>query len=233
MKKKVLIIISSLLIVGVLAACQGISPATTRQISAAGTGKVYVVPDLAYVYIGVHTQEADVATALSQNNSQAQSISDTLKGQGIAAEDIQTTAFNVYPQQNYGPDGQPTDTTYAVDNTVFVTIRDLSKLGTILDATVRSGANTINGVSFDVADRTAAENQARELAVENAKANAAELARLGNVTLGQLMSISVYSNNNPTPVYAEKGGAAANSAAPIASGQLVIQVDANLSYDIK
>lgn len=233
MKKKVLVIVSSLLMIGVLAACQGISPAGTRQISATGTGKVYVVPDLAYVYIGVHTQEADVATALSQNNSQAQSISDTLKGQGIAAEDIQTTAFNVYPQQNYGPDGQPTDTTYAVDNTVFVTIRDLSKLGTILDATVRSGANTINGVSFDVADRTAAENQARELAVENAKANAAELARLGNVALGQLMSISVYSNNNPTPVYAEKGGGAASSAAPIASGQLVIQVDANLSYDIK
>lgn len=237
MKKNIVLGLLGVLMVVALSACQAAAPAASngsvRQISATGTGKVYVVPDLAYVYIGVHTQAADVATALADNNTQAQAIATTLTGLGIADEDIQTTSFNVYPQQNYGPDGQALDTTYAVDNTVYVIVRDLKNLGSILDASVKAGANTINGVSFDVADRTSAEAQARKLAVDNAKTNAAELADLAGVSLGDLLNINVYSNSNPTPVYAEKGGARADASTTIAAGQLVIQVDANLSYEIK
>ncbi|MEW6503971.1 MAG: SIMPL domain-containing protein [Chloroflexota bacterium] len=236
MKTRWTLLIIVVLAASLLAACAGTAPAANqpvRQINVTGTGKVYVVPDIAYIYIGVRSQADDVATALGQNNRQAQTIADTLKQQGIAAEDIQTTAFNVYPMQEYNPDGTPSKISYVVENTVFVKVRELQKLGEILNAVVEGGANTINGISFDIADRAAAEAEARRLAVEDAKAKAAELAGLAGVTLGTLQSINVYSSGGPMPVYEAKGGMAASASVPIAAGQLVIQADANLSYEIK
>jgi uncharacterized protein YggE len=235
MRNKIAAILTVMMIAGMLAACQGVAPAGNNQIpmlNVTGTGKVYLVPDIAYVYIGVRSQAADVATALNQNNSQANAIASTLQEKGVAAEDIQTSAFNVYPQQQYSPEGQPTEITYVVENTVFITVRDLQNLGGLLDAVVRAGANTINGISFDVEDRAAAEKEARRLAIEDAQAKAAELAQLSGVELGQLYSVNVYSSG-VTPMYEAKGGLMASSAAPIAAGQMVIQMDATLSYAIK
>lgn len=236
MRNKLFVVIASLVIVGLLAACQGTAPApVTNQIpmlSVNGTGKVYLVPDIAYVYVGVRSQASDVADALSQNNAQASAIASTLQEKGVAAEDIQTTAFNVYPQQQYSPEGLPMETVYVVENTVFIKVRDLNSLGSLLDAVVRAGANTINGISFDVVDRASAEKEARQLAIEDAKAKAQELAQLSGVELGQLYSVNVWSSG-VQPVYEAKGGSAAGSAAPIAAGQMVIQMDANLSYEIK
>ncbi len=238
MNKKWYMIFVSLVLVGLLAACSGTAPAAqnpvVRQINVNGTGKVYLVPDVAYVYLGVRSQAEDVATALNENNAQAKKIADTLTERGVAAEDIQTTAFNVYPSPEYGPDGQVIRNLYVVENTVFVTLRDLQNFGSLLDAIVRAGANNINGISFDVADRTAAEAQARQLAVEDAKAKAAELAKLTGVELGDLITVGVYSSGGPVPVFEGKGGAAMMSAdVPIAAGQLVITADASLSYGIK
>jgi len=104
--------------------------------------------------------------------------------------------------------------------------------GIRLLAVVRAGANTINGISFDLEDRVAAEKEARQLAIEDAKAKAVELAGLAGVELGQLYGVNVYSSG-PSPVYEAKGGAALQSGAPIAAGQMVIQFEANLSYEIK
>lgn len=236
MRNKIYVVIASLVIVGLLAACQGTAPVSSYQqipmINVSGTGRVYLVPDIAYVYVGVRSQAEDVADALSQNNAQATAIASTLMEKGVAAEDIQTTAFNVYPQQQYSPEGMPMETVYVVENTVFIKVRDLQSLGTLLDAVVRAGANTINGISFDVEDRAAAEQEARRLAIEDAKAKAAELAALSGVELGQLFSVNVY-GSGVSPVYEAKGGSAAVSGAPIAAGQMVIQMEASLSYAIK
>lgn len=236
MKNRWMLLIILVLAASLLAACAGTAPAANqplRQINVSGTGKVYLVPDIAYIYIGVRSQADDVATALEQNNRQAQTIADTLRQQGIATEDIQTTAFNVYPQQEYTPEGVPGKITYVVENTVFVKVRELQKLGEILNAVVQGGANTINGISFDVQDRATAEAEARRLAVEDAKAKAGEIASLAGVTLGELQNINVYSGGDPMPVYEAKGGFADQFSVPIAAGQLVIQADANLTYEIK
>lgn len=236
MSKKIFVVIVSLVIVGLLAACQGQAPAVPANqipmITVSGTGKVYLAPDIANVYVGVRSQAADVADALSQNNAQANAIASTLKEKGVAAEDIQTTAFNVYPQQQYAPDGTPMETVYVVENTVFIKVRDLNSLGALLDAVVRAGANTINGISFDVEDPSAAEKEARKLAIEDAQVKAQELAQLTGVQLGQLYSVNVWATNI-SPVYEAKGGAAAGTTTPIAAGQMVIQMDASLSYAIK
>lgn len=236
MKHKLLIALS-LLAVLALAACGPIATraVTTPSLTANGTGIVYMTPDVAYINIGVRSQAESVADALSQNNTQANAVADAIKAFGVDAKDIQTSAFNVYPQQQYNADGTPGSLLYVVENTVYVTVRNLNDLGKILDATVKSGANTINGISFDVLDKEAALTQARQLAIENARKQAQELASAAGVTLGGLQSLNVSTSGNVVPMYDAKGGAAlaAPGSVPTSAGQLILTVDANLVYEIK
>lgn len=240
MKRILVFALSGILLIASLAACsttpvQVSTSPNMPLLSASGTGEVYIAPDVAYINVGVHTQADTVSAALADNNTQAQNISDTLTGMGIDKKDIQTTNFTVYPMSNYGPDGTITSTYYSVDNTVYVTVRDLNKLGELLDAVVASGANTINGINFDILDKDAAVAQARDLAIQNAKAEAAAIAKSADITLGNLQSISISTNSYPTPVYYGKGGAAYETAAsvPVSAGQLSITVSAYLTYEIK
>ncbi|MBA3073505.1 MAG: DUF541 domain-containing protein [Anaerolineae bacterium] len=238
MKKNLLVIIVSILIVGSLAACSttpavvGSAP-IVRTLSSSGTGEVYLVPDVAYIYVGVRADADDVSTALDNNNAQANAVAQALKDLDVEAKDIQTTSFNVYPMQDYGMDGTISRNYYVVENTVYITVRDLSKLGTLLDAVVKSGANTINSISFDVQDKTEAMVQARDMAIANAIAEAESIAKASGVKLGNLQYVSAYTNNVPMPMYDGKGGsmsAAVN--VPISAGQLVISASASMTYEI-
>jgi uncharacterized protein YggE len=237
MKKKLIFISLFVLLAVVLSSCSGVASneKNLRTMSVSGRGEVYLIPDIAYINIGTRSEALDVATALSDNNAQAQAITNVLAEMGIDALDIQTTAFNVYPFQNYGMDGQPMDMKYVVENTVSVKVRELNRLGEILDAVVRSGANQINGINFDVEDRKQAEADARRLAIQDATEKAQELAGITGIELGEIQNISVYSNGGPQPVYDAKGGGylAADTVAPISAGQMIITADASLVYDLK
>lgn len=240
MKRIIVLMLTAALMLGTLAACA--SPVVTgttpqvRNLSASGNGEVYLVPDLAYVYVGVRSDADDVATALNKNNVQAQSIADSIKAFGVETKDIQTTNFNVYPMTDYTPNGEISRKYYVVENTVYITVRDLTKLGSLLDAVVRAGANSINSISFDVANKDQALAQAREKAIENARAQAKDIASAAGVTLGELQSISISTTGGTVPIYEGKGGGAAyaaDSSVPVSAGQLMISVDAYLVYAIK
>ncbi len=245
MKKRLSIVIFALLLAVSLVGC-AYKPAAdsantgVAQVSGGinvnGTGRVFLTPDVAYVTIGVRSDAEEVSEALAENNSKSEKVSNALTQMGIEAKDIQTTAFNVYPQDMYSPTGEKTGQQFIVENSVYVTIRDLAKLGETLDTVVKAGANNIYGIQFDVLDKQAAVSQARKQAVESAKVQAQELADAAGVKLGKLVAVGSYANNFPTPVYDAKGfgGAemAAASAAPISAGQLVITVEANLTYEI-
>ena len=140
-----------------LSACGGVPTRqeNPRTLSVTGTGMVTITPDIAYISIGVHTEAPTASEAVDANNTQTQKVIDSLKKSGVAAEDIRTTNFSIWPNQKYDPQGQPIGTTYAVDNTVYVTVRDLTKMGELLDAAISAGANTIYSVSFDLADKSA------------------------------------------------------------------------------
>lgn len=238
MKKTIFIITAALVTVLALTACAGPVVNTTPQIrtlNASGTGEVYLVPDVAYINIGVRVDADEVSEALSKNNIQANEISDALQTLGVEQKDIQTSNFNVYPMTDYGMDGQISRRYFVVENTVYVTVRDLSSLGSLLDAVVRSGANTINGISFDVLDKDTAIAQARDMAIEKARENAKAIADSAGVKLGDLQSVNVYVSSGTTPVYTAKGigGAMDASSVPVAAGQLMITVEANVTYEIK
>ena len=238
MKRSLGLILSSVLLIAALAACT-ITPANSgqmRTINAYGTGEVYIVPDIAYVYVGVHTEADNVSAALNNSNTQAAAVASAVQALGVEAKDVQTTNFSVYPMSEYGPDGSVTRKFYAVDNTIYITVRDLSKLGTQLDSVVRSGANTINGISFDVSNKDQALTQARDQAIAQAKSEAEGIAAAAGVTLGNLQNISVSTSGGTIPIYEGKGGGGAPMAAanvPVSAGQLMISASANLTYEIK
>ena len=216
-------------------AAQQPTTSAVRTVTVTGTGRATLTPDMAYVNIGVHTENTSISEAMAANRTQTQQVTDAIKGQGVDPKDIQTTNFNVYPMQKNGPNGENIGVSYVVDNSVYVTVRDLSKLGTLLDAAVQSGANNINGIQFDVSDKTAALSSARKDAVKNAEELAKELTDASGTQLGQVLSISTNTTSLPTPVYGYGmgGGAASPSAAvPISQGQMVLSVDVAMVFEI-
>jgi uncharacterized protein YggE len=238
MRTKLFLFVPILILALVLSACGTTAQAQPRTLVVSGNGTVSLTPDIAYIYIGVHTDDPDLASGVSRNNTQAQTLVDALKKAGIDGKDIQTSNFSVYTNGNQNYDkatGQATNAGvyYSVDNTVYVTMRDLSKLGTILNTAVSSGANSINSISFDVADKTAAMVEARQKAMTNASSLAAELAKTAGLKLGEIQNIS-YSDSSPSPYYGMGGGGAAapNASVPIQPGQTQISVTVSVTYTI-
>ena len=240
MKTKIIFLISILVLGSALSACGPASIALQTQppqrtITVTGTGKVTLTPDIAYISIGVQTQNASAKDAVAENTTQAQTVITAIKGFGVADKDIQTTNFNIYPQQQYDTNGKMTGIIYVVDNTVYVTIRDLSKLGDLLDSSVTSGANNINSIQFDVADKTAALSQARLAAVADAKKQADELTKATSVGLGDVQSISYLDTTAPITVqYAKADTLAAPAASvPVQAGSMQISTTVTIVYGLK
>jgi uncharacterized protein len=241
MRNKTLLVSAFLLAALALGACSpnvvANSAAPVRTMSVNGSGQVFLAPDIAYINIGVHTEKATAADSVAENKDQTQKVIDTLKGAGIDPKDISTTNFSIWTNTQYSPDGQQTGTTYVVDNTVSVTVRKLDNLGDLLDSAVASGANNVNSIQFDVADKTAALKEARAEAVKDAKAQAQELADAAGVTLGEIQSIG-FNDTLPVPyanTFGKGGGGAVAEAAtvPIQPGQLTLTVTVNMTYAIK
>jgi len=234
MYKKIGLFTSILVLSIALVACGASGTAQTDTLNVSGNGLVSVPPDIAYIYVGVNTVDTDIAQAVSRNNAQAQALSDALKANGVAAADIQTSNFSVWSSSTTDPmTGLTNGYTYTVDNTVYLTVRDLTHLGSLLDTVVNAGANNINSITFDVADKTAAMTQARQKAMENAASLAAELAQTAGLNLGRITNIT-YTENSYYPYYGMGGGGAEapNASVPIAPGLTQISVTVNVTYSI-
>lgn len=241
------IVIGLLVMAVMVSACGSIVPGATpvsaangsseiRTISVNGTSQVVLEPDIAFVSIGVHSEAGDAKASVASNNQQTQAVIDALVAAGVDMKDIQTINFSIYPMDRYSPSGEVTEKIFAVDNTVYVKVRNLDGLGELLDAAVEAGANTVYGITFDLEDKQAAVAQGRESALENARQQAEQLAAAAGVSLGQVHSISSYSSNGPTPIaYDGRGGGAADMAAsvPVTPGQLTITVDISVVYEIQ
>lgn len=214
------------------------NPAPAEHVlNVTGTGTVNLTPDVAYINIGVHTDMPTASEAVSANNTQTQQVIDAITKLGVDPKDIRTTNFSIYPNVQYDPQtNQKLRTTYVVDNSVYVTVHQIEKLGDMLDATVAAGANSVNSIQFDVLDKTAAIKEARDAAVKDARTQAQELAAAAGVTLGTIRSVDFY-NSIPGPIvnaYGKGGGGgAAEATVPIQTGQLTLTVNVSLSYEIK
>jgi uncharacterized protein YggE len=206
-----------------------------RTITVTGTGLVTLTPDIAYINIGVHSQDASASVATTDNNTKALAVIDAIKAAGVADKDIQTTNFSIYPQQQYDNNGVMTGIIYMVDDTVYVTMRDLTKLGGLLDDSVVAGANSINSISFDLADKTDALSQARSAAVAEARKQADELVAATGVTLGDVQTISYYDSTPPVALQYSRADMAVGGggSVPVQTGSMEISTTVTIVYEIK
>jgi uncharacterized protein YggE len=239
MKSLLIFLVSTLVLGTLLTACGPTTIYTQpgpvqRSITVTGTGMVTLTPDIAYVYIGVQTSNESASAAMSANNEQAQAVIEMIKTFGVEERDIQTTNFSIYPQQVYDQNYNVIGVTYVVTNTVSVTVRDLSNLGQLLDSVVRSGANSINGISFDVEDKSQAISQARQAAVEDARRQAEQLSSATGVSLGEVQTISYY-DSNPVPYveYARAESMAMDSSVPVQAGSMQVTTTVTIVYGLE
>lgn len=204
------------------------------SITVTATGTAYGEPDQANFDAGVSATNRDVQTALDEVNGRVESLMDVLEAAGIAAEDIRTSNFSVYPDQAYRPDGTLGELRYRVTNTVSVTVRDTSQLGALLGASVEAGANEIWNVVFSLSNREALEREAREQAMQGAQERAQQLASLSGAELGGVSRVvegPVPDGGTPFPgprMEAMDAGASV----PISSGQLAVTVTLQVTFGI-
>ncbi len=208
-----------------------------RGITVVGVGQASGTPDVAHVSIGVETQTSSVQQAVNDNKTKMTALLGVLKGLDIADKDVQTSNYSVFmqpPVTNPSAASGAATSTYHVTNQVEVTVRDVSKLGTILDKAVAAGANNIYGVSFSVADTSQLEADARSKAIANAKERAASLAQLAGVSLGDILSISEVIAA-PSPIYSTVGAAMGmgGGVPPIQSGQLEVSTSVQVTFAIR
>lgn len=237
MKKTLFSLIAILTVMTFATSCAPTSTtqyeSSIRTIEVSGTGTVELEPDIAQVNIGVRSQSPDVSEALADNSANAEAIIQRLMDLGVEQQDIQTQNFSIHRQQNQpGPEGEPADT-FVVENTVAVTVRELDSLGEILAAVVAEGANTIHGVTFDIEDRDAAVEEARTLAISDAQSQAEAIAEAAGVELGSIQTINFERSGAPAPRAAFDVEMAQGGSVPISSGQLTIQVTANLTFQME
>ncbi len=240
MKNKIPVLAIVLVAVVALSACGSLPSSinvvsqSPRTVTVTGTGMVTLTPDIAYITIGVQTQNASAKDAVAENNTDAAALIAAIKSFGVETKDIQTTNFSVYPQQQYDNNGHITGIIYVVSNSVFVTVRDLTKLGDLLDKTVQSGANTISSITFDVADKAAALTQARQAAVNEANKQAQELTKATGVTLGEVQTISYSDSTPPVPVPMAKSDLMLGAGSvPVQSGSMQISTTVTIVYSLK
>ncbi|RMG92312.1 MAG: DUF541 domain-containing protein [Chloroflexi bacterium] len=207
-------------------------------ITVIGQGKASGTPDQAQVQVGVETFADTVSAATAENEATIQRIMDALEQLGIDQKDIQTTNYSLWAEQIYGDRGPEGIAGYRVNNQVNVTIRDIDKVGQVLSAVTEAGANTIYGVFFTVSDPGQLEAQAREEAMNDARARAESLAELAGVELGDVVAITeVIGQPVPLMDYGMGGGFAiaesAVSEPSISPGELNFQTQIQVTFSIR
>ena len=205
--------------------------AAAQGVTVQGHGEVKVQPDIAQLTLTVTTQSPDQAAAVRENAVRTTALLAALRGVKIANKDIQTQSYTVQPQYDAKP-SPPLLTGYQVQNSVQATVRDLTKVGLVIDKATAGGASQVDGVSFDLSDQSAAQAKALTLAVASARRKAQVMADAAGVGLGRLLTMT---EGSPAPVYrpvfamrAMKADAGPET--PINDQQITVSADATLVY---
>ena len=160
-----------------------------RTVSVSATGSVAVEPDVARISAGVVTEAGTAKDAIARNGTVMSKLVDGLKVVGIEARDIQTRNFNVEPRYTQPKDGRAaTIDGYRVLNQVRLTVRDVKRLGEVLDQAIALGANQVDSIAFDVSNIEMLKDDARRQAMENARRRAELYAKAAGGQLGPVLA---------------------------------------------
>lgn len=213
---------------------------TRSTISVSASGKTSLAPDIAYLTLSVLRDAPTARDALTANNAAMAEVLTAMKAFGIEERDLQTSGFSINPVYVYPrpeePQTPPKITGYQVQNGLSVRVRDLARLGEVLDRAVSLGVNSGGQVSFGNDNPDAALQEARVSAMKNAVAKANVLVEAAGAKLGRIISITEnFEQPFPQPIMAKAMMADAMPApesVPMAGGENVFSVTVNVSFEI-
>lgn len=217
---------------GSLSAAHADDDKQRRSITVSASGNVAVAPDRARLSSGVTAEGKTAREALTANSAAMQKVIAELKSAGIDPKDIQTSSFRVEPRYTHPVEGQaPKIDGYTVTNEVQVLVRDLEKVGDILDRLVTAGANQSSGLSFEVSTAETALDEARKQAVANARRRAELYATAAGAEVGEVLQIvEGDAAQPPRPVFARAMKA---EAVPIESGTETLEASVTITWALK
>ena len=190
-------------------------------------------PDIATFSAGVVTQAADGNAALRQNAEQMNRVLAAIKAAGVADKDVQTSGISLNPQYRYEENQPPRITGYQASNTVNVKLREVAKMGKVLDALVASGANQVNGPSFGIDDPEPLYDRARLDALKAARARAETYAGALGVRVRRIVSISEGGAAMPSPMpRMAMMKAEAYDSTPVAAGESSVSVNLDVGFEL-
>ena len=207
-----------------------------------GSGEVTVTPDIANLRLGIQAQEASVAEAQTKASEAMNKIMTALSDSGVAEKDIQTQYFSIRQRTKWDREKEEEIIIgYQVTNMVVAKIRDIDKVGAIIDAVVKAGGDLvrIDSIDFSVDDPSVYYQEAREKAMADAKARADHLAELAGVTLGKPTYVSegVQQPIYKRVYYEQAAGAPVPAPAPappppISPGEMKVSITVQVAYSI-
>lgn len=202
-------------------------------------GEATAAPDMAIVTFSVVRSDKTAQVAVDENSSAMNAVMAALKSEGVEAADLQTTDFSIYPQYRHSEpkDGvvePPEVVGYEVTNTLTVRIRDIAKVGAILDQSVKLGINQGGQIVFTNDNPEEALTEARKQAVERALAKARTLTEAAGVKLGRVLQIDERTNAPmpPQPMFRMAMAKEASDAVPVAAGENTYSVSVDVTYTL-
>ena len=209
--------------------CPAAGTEATRTITVRGSATVQAPPDMAEISVGAVSRSEDVETAMAENSAAVANILMIAEEFAIAPADRQTRDLSVAPvfEDNRDGGGLPGIIGYEVSNIVALRLRELSRLGELLDRLTRAGANRMGGIHFGVSDREALLQQARREAIADARARAVLYAEQAGVTLGRVIGIAEDAAFLP-----RAGQASAFEAVPVAVGTRAFSASVTVRFAI-
>ena len=209
-----------------------------RTITVTGVGEITVEPDVAYVNFGVTTEGKTAEEAQSENAKIFANVNKVLFEQlKIDQKDVQTVGFHVHPEYAYPKGKEPVISGYSATHSIRVTCRELERIGELLDAVSKAGANQINSVQFATEKARQYEMEAMKEAMKNAREKAEVLAAAENQTIKGVVSIAQQSGNSGAYYRGATGygldiAASAESAgSSVNPGEIVITTQVHVTYE--
>jgi uncharacterized protein YggE len=210
-----------------------------NTITVSGSGEVYAKPDLALTTFSVLTEKKTIAKAMEENTEKMNAVIDSIKEQGVEEKDLKTTSFNIYPRYEWRektqfyPSGRRILVGYEIRQSLEVKIRDMEKIGVIIQKATDAGANQVGDLRFTIDDQDEVKKQARGQAIDKAKEKAEELASQLGVKLVRIVS---FNEGGIVPRYYALeeaiGMGGEDKALQIEVGENKIEVSVSITYEI-
>ncbi len=205
-------------------------------ISVSGEGVVTAQPNVAHLTLGVEVFNPSLSAAQADASSRMDAVIKKLHADGIADGDIRTVGFSINPQYDNRDNQNPTLRGYQIQNLVDVKSANVAGLGALVDDVVGAGATRVYGIRFEADNAQQLKDQARDLALQNARIKAEQLARGTGVSLGAPILVEDNESGGVTPVRAAPAAAPAAAAAPatpIQPGELQIRSTIHVVWSIR